>query len=83
MNRFTFRAALLATATAGLLGACALDVGISKSTDVSGAVAIAMSATYPLLTIALVLKYTTERTKLIPLAGALVGIGGVVLLSLG
>ena len=66
-----------------LLGACALDIGIAKSTNVSGTVAIAMSATYPLLTIALVLKYTTEQTKLIPLSGAFVGIAGVVVLSLG
>ncbi len=66
-----------------LCGAIALDIGISRSTDVSGAVVTALSATYPLLTIFLALKYLAEKTKFIPLTGAVVGIIGVIVLSLG
>ena len=74
---------ILLAAVIQLLGACALDIGIARSTNASGAVVIAMSATCPLLTVALVLRYTTEQFKFVPIAGGVIGVAGVVLLSLG
>lgn len=51
--------------------------------DRAGAVVTAISAWDPILTIFLALKYFDERVKILPLAGAFVGIIGVVVLSLG
>jgi drug/metabolite transporter (DMT)-like permease len=70
---------------AGLLqmfGMVIVNVGVGLDSDFAPAVA-AVSACYPVLTIFLALKHFKEDFKLIPLAGALVTIGGVIVLSLG
>lgn len=77
-SRFVIGAAVIQ-----LLGVIALNLGIAKSTASSGAVVTAISACYPILTIFLALKKFDERVRLLPLAGAMVGVVGVVVLSLG
>ncbi len=77
-NKFVIGAGLIQ-----LLGGIALNVGISRSTASGGAIIIAISACYPILTIFLALKHFNEKVKYISLAGAFVGIAGVVILSLG
>ena len=77
-NKFVIGASIIQ-----LLGVLALNVGISKSAATGGAVIIAISAVYPVLTIFLALKHFNERVKFIPLLGAFLGIAGVVVLSLG
>jgi drug/metabolite transporter (DMT)-like permease len=68
---------------AGLLQAVALAaLNLGLSLDSSAAVVAALSASYPLLTMALACLHFNERPGVISLCGALVGVGGVVLLSL-
>lgn len=74
---------VIGTSGLQLLGVIALNVGLSKSTATGGAVVAAISATYPVLTIFLALRHFDEKMKLVPLAGAFVGIAGVIALSLG
>lgn len=66
-----------------LVGFGAVNIGLAKSTASAGAVIVAISSCYPILTIFLALKHFNERVGVIPLAGAAVGITGVVLLALG
>ncbi|HUB93381.1 MAG TPA: EamA family transporter [Verrucomicrobiae bacterium] len=60
----------------------ALSIGIAKSTASGGTVVTAISACYPILTIFLALKHFNEEFRLVPLIGVVVGVAGVVLLSL-
>jgi drug/metabolite transporter (DMT)-like permease len=71
--------------TAGVIqlgGVIGLNLGIARSTSTDGAVVTAISACYPILTIFLALKHFGEKVDLLPLAGAFVGIAGIVILSL-
>lgn len=74
---------ILGAAAIQLLGALAFNVGMARSGASGGAVVTAVSACYPILTIILALKHFQEEIRLVPLAGACVGILGVVVLSLG
>ncbi len=65
-----------------IVGFLAVSIGLSKSGG-SAAVAVAVSASYPILTVFLALTRLGEKAKLLPLSGALVGVLGVVVLSLG
>ncbi len=76
-NKYVFGSAVIA-----MIGVIAINFGLSKDPS-SGAVVAALSATYPLLTVFLALRHMKEEIQLVPLAGALVGIAGVVILSLG
>lgn len=89
-ERFTAKAwraswllpAILGAAVIQMTGFLALNLGIAEEPD-SAAVAIAISACYPVLTIFLALRQLNERIPLVPLSGGIVGIIGVVVLSLG
>lgn len=72
---------LLLNTFIGLLGFVAISVALSKSTANGGAVATAISSSYPVITILLALKHFKEKVKPLALSGAFVGIAGVVLLS--
>jgi drug/metabolite transporter (DMT)-like permease len=75
-NRFVYGVAVL-----WMIGFLALNFAIAHSTSSGGAVATAVSACYPIITVFLALKHFDEKTELVPLLGAFVGIAGVVLLS--
>jgi len=64
-------------------GVFALNIGLSVDTVSGGAILIAISACYPILTIFLALRHFKESVKVVPLVGAVIGITGVVVLSLG
>jgi len=64
-----------------LIGFLSLSFAISKSTSNGGAVAAAISACYPIITIVLALWHFKEKVKLIAIIGALIGTLGIVLLS--
>ena len=88
INRKTVSRALrnryvIGTSLVQLIGVGALEIGISKSTASNGAIVTAISASYPVLTVILALKHFGEKTRFIPLAGAAIGIAGIVILSLG
>jgi drug/metabolite transporter (DMT)-like permease len=74
---------VIGAAVIQLLGVLALNIGLARSTANGGAIVTAISACYPILTIFLALKHFRKRVKLLPFTGALVGIVGVVVLSLG
>jgi len=65
-----------------MLGLLAVNLGLTKVPD-SAPVVIAISACYPVLTIFLALRHLQERIPLVPLLGGVVGVAGVVILSLG
>jgi len=65
-----------------LLGGLAINLGISRSSANGGTIITAISSCYPIITIALALKHFKEDVGLIPLAGAALGIAGIVMLSL-
>ncbi len=60
----------------------AINVGISKLPD-STVVVVALSSCYPVLTIFLALRHLQERIPVIPLIGGVLGVLGVVVLSIG
>jgi len=71
--------------TAGLLmmlGFLALSIGIDRVGNLV-ATAVVISACYPLITVFLALRRLKEELQPIPLAGALAGVVGIVILSLG
>jgi drug/metabolite transporter (DMT)-like permease len=71
--------------SAGILMMCgflALSIGLERVGDLA-ATAVVISACYPIITVFLALKNLKEKVQAIPLAGAFVGIAGVVILSLG
>ena len=72
---------LLATII-NLVGFFSLNFAISKSTSNDGAVAAAISACYPIITIVLALKHFKENIKPAAIIGVLLGISGIVLLAL-
>ncbi|MBC7707598.1 DMT family transporter [Polaromonas sp.] len=74
---------VLLAAVIQLIGSTALEIGISRSRDDNGAVVTAISAAYPILTVFLALRYFKERVAFISIVGAILGIVGVVILSLG
>ena len=74
---------VLAAGIIQMVGFAALSVGIARSTASAGAVVTAISACYPILTIALALRQFGEKVRPVPFVGAAVGIAGVVVLSLG
>ena len=65
----------------GMTGFLALNLGISKDVS-SGAVVAALSATYPLITVFLALHRLKEAVQPVPLAGAFLGVAGVIVLSI-
>lgn len=65
-----------------LFGFIILNVGISRSTSTGGAVITAISSCYPTLTVFLALNHLKEKVKAISLAGAFLGIIGIVVLSI-
>jgi drug/metabolite transporter (DMT)-like permease len=73
---------LLGASVLQLLGFLSLNIGIMEAIDLA-AVAVAVSATYPVLTVFLALKHFGEEKQLVPLLGGFVGIVGVIVLSLG
>jgi len=76
LNKFILSAALIQ-----LIGVFAINLGMAYETT-SGAVIVAISACYPVLTIFLALRHFKEEVKYIPLLGAFISIAGVVILSL-
>jgi len=77
-NKFVVGSALF-----GIIGLFAINIGLSRSITTGGAIVTAISACYPILTIFLALRYLKEKVHFFRLAGAVVGISGVVLLSVG
>lgn len=65
-----------------MIGMVVVNAGIHQSPQLVPIVT-AVSACYPVLTMVLALRHFGEERRLLPLAGALASIGGVVLLSLG
>ena len=76
-NKFLLLASLLQ-----LAGLLALNTGLDKVADFAPIV-VAVSAVYPAITVFLALKHLNEKLQTIHLAGALVAVAGVVILSLG
>ena len=74
---------ILVTSVVQLAGIASLEIGISRSTVTGGAVVTAISASYPIITIFLAVKHFDEKARLIPLAGAFIGVAGIIVLSLG
>ncbi|HVU68638.1 MAG TPA: DMT family transporter [Ktedonobacteraceae bacterium] len=68
-------------AITGIAAMCALNLAFSKDPS-AGAIAGAISACYPVITVLLALKHFKEEPKPIPLAGATLAVAGVVALSL-
>ncbi|HET8991615.1 MAG TPA: EamA family transporter [Candidatus Saccharimonadales bacterium] len=66
----------------GLLGVVSIYMALSKSSSNGGAIPTAVSSVYPVITILLALNRFKENVSRSSLAGALLGIGGVVVLSL-
>lgn len=58
------------------------NIGLARE-QTGGTIVTAVSACYPALTVALALRHFKEELKLIPLLGAGVTIGGIVLLAIG
>lgn len=75
-NKYIIGATIL-----GSVGLLALNIGISEDTS-SGALVAALSATYPIITVILALTHFKEHVKFVSLAGAALGVAGVVVLSL-
>lgn len=72
---------ILLSAGISLCAAVSLNVGLSREHS-SGAIVAALSACYPVLTVLLARRSFDEAVAKIPLLGAFVSIGGVILLSL-
>jgi drug/metabolite transporter (DMT)-like permease len=72
---------VLGAATIQLVGAIAINLGLEYETA-SGAIITAISAMYPILTMALALAGLKEKVTLPAIAGALISVVGVVVLSL-
>jgi drug/metabolite transporter (DMT)-like permease len=72
---------VLGAATIQLVGAIAINVGLEYETA-SGAIITAISAMYPILTMALALAGLKEKVTRPAIAGALISVFGVVALSL-
>jgi transporter family protein len=64
-----------------LVGSLALIIGISKSSTNGGAVITAISSCYPILVIFVALKHFKEEFKIVPITGSVIGIVGVIILS--
>jgi drug/metabolite transporter (DMT)-like permease len=64
------------------LGMLAVYLGIDQVPN-GAAIVVALSACYPALTIFLALRHLNEKISLVPLIGGLVGVAGIVILSLG
>lgn len=75
-NKYVFLAAVGA-----VFGLVVFSFGLSHDKS-SGALVTALSATYPLVTVFLALSRLKEKVQLVPLAGAFVGVAGVIILSL-
>lgn len=60
----------------------AINIALTRDSTM-GAVATAATASYPAITVFLAIRYFREQVKFVPLAGAFVGLAGVVLLSVG
>ncbi len=73
---------LLGASLLQLVGFLAVSVGIGQTASLA-AVVVAVSACYPLITVFLAIKQLHEVIRPIPLAGAVVGIAGIVVLALG
>jgi drug/metabolite transporter (DMT)-like permease len=65
-----------------LIGVLAVNIGISKSSANAGTIVTAISSCYPIITIALALKHFKEKIGFVPLTGAVLGILGIVVLSI-
>lgn len=76
-NKFIIGASIIQ-----LIGVLALSYGLSKEIH-SGAIVVALSACYPILTVFLALKNMKEQVVLTPLLCAFIGIIGVITLALG
>lgn len=73
---------LIGTSTLQLIAVVSMNFGLATLPDL-GPVIVAISACYPILTIALSLHHFKEKIQAIPLAGAIVGVIGVIVLSFG
>jgi drug/metabolite transporter (DMT)-like permease len=65
-----------------MLALLSLNLGLNEVPN-SAAVVIAISSCYPVLTILLALRHLNERIPLVPLIGGIVGVLGIVILSVG
>lgn len=65
-----------------MIGLLALNVGIANR-PTQAAIVVAVSSCYPALTIFLALRHLKEKIPLVPLLGGIVGVIGVIILSLG
>jgi drug/metabolite transporter (DMT)-like permease len=63
-------------------GLLLLNLGLNANPG-AGAVVVAVSSCYPVLVIFLALRHLKEQIPLIPLVGGVIGVAGVVILSLG
>lgn len=87
INRHTFGIAfhdkyVLSAGLIQLFGELALIVGISISISKGGMIVTALSSSYPALTIFLALKSFDENVRSVRVVGGLVGLFGIVLLTL-
>jgi len=87
INRYTLRMCvrdkfIVGAALTQLAGGLLLSIGLSYDTT-GGSVIVALSACYPILTTVMAYVYFHERVPLVSLIGGLLGIAGVVTLSLG
>ena len=76
-NRYVVIGALMAVATIAVF-----NMGFTYG-KTAGAITIAVSACYPVVTVALALRHFKEEIRLIPLLGAGASVAGIMLLSLG
>jgi transporter family protein len=76
-NRFVMLSGLAATLTI-----LTFNAGFTHE-KAGGAIIIAVSACYPVVTVAMALRHFKEEVRLLPLLGAAVSVAGVVVLSVG
>jgi drug/metabolite transporter (DMT)-like permease len=72
---------LVGSALVGITAYVMINLGFSHD-EAAGAITIAVSSCYPALTMVLAVRHFKEKISLIPVLGAAVTIGGVVLLTL-
>lgn len=82
IGRASIKNVVLAAGIIQAIGLLAVNIGIFLQPQ-SSAVIVALSSCYPILTIFLALRHLKERVPLPPLIGAVVGVAGIVVLSLG
>lgn len=77
--KFVANKNIFGAAIVQVTGFVILNIGLTVSS--SSAIIVAISATYPALTILLALKHFKEKVSLLPMIGAIITVAGVVLLS--